>query len=426
MAHIYNSQLDAFSLYHKVAEEKEEETRLTLSSLTPALPALGEALSGATGTALSNLLVYPLDLVITRLQVQNRQAQNNQHNESTSGSKRKQSPDNASLISTSRQIYTHEGGLRAFYSGVTADTLKSITDSFLFFLAYTFFRRTRQRQRRGALSIAEELGVGMLAGAFARFWTTPIQNVVVRMQCAALRRTKQSPNITPDLEKGKQKAEDISDVSQTSQPTPPHPNKPTAPSVSQTTREIYQQSGLPGFWAGYSASLILTLNPAITFLLHSLFSRTLLRLQRLKHRSSNSSAPVGPQLTFLVAALSKAIASIATYPLALAKARAQAGSEGHEERSRKYVSPYASYEGWHERSHGSKGPAVEMLVPAVLRTVVRIAETEGLGALYAGLGGEVVKGFLGHGGTMVLKQRVHISVLWLWGLLARKMKSRSG
>ncbi|KAL9086308.1 MAG: hypothetical protein Q9165_007223 [Trypethelium subeluteriae] len=442
MAHIYNSQLDAFALYHKVREEEEEsaaESQSTLSSLTPALPALGEALSGATGTALSHLLIYPLDLVITRLQVQQRQRQQQQttteNGRPINAGKRQYY---ANIFDAFRRIYEDEGGIGAFYTGVVEDTAKSIADSFLFFLAYTLIRRTRQRQRKGALPIVDELLVGMAAGAFSKLLTTPVQNIVTRKQTAAL---ETQDSLSP--------TENQSNENPEAQPAKPivssHPPHHSTPSTTAIAQRIRAEKGILGFWSGYSASLLLTLNPSLTFLLHSLLSRLLLRTRRHAPTSTsttNKNPALSPRLTFLVAALSKAIASTCTYPIGLAKARAQAGGvaaaaattmavgQPGEKQAPRFQAPYASYEGWHERSEYRRGagagagaglrvPVPAVLVPRVLRTVVRIARVEGVAAVYAGLGGEVVKGFLGHGLTMLLKQRVHVGVVALWGLVVR-------
>ncbi|KAF2232171.1 mitochondrial carrier [Viridothelium virens] len=437
MAHIYNSQLDAFCLYHKVREEEEEttESQSTLSSLTPALPALGEALSGATGTALSHLLIYPLDLVITRLQVQQRQHQQQKtpsENSPTSNAQDRQYY--ANILDAFRRIYEDEGGISAFYTGVVEDTAKSIADSFLFFLAYTFIRRTRQRQRKGALPIVDELLVGMAAGAFAKLLTTPVQNIVTRKQTAAL-------ETQPDIPPTKKQADETAEAQTTKPVLSPssHPTHQSTPSTTHIAHRIHAEKGLLGFWSGYSASLILTLNPALTFLLHSLLSRLLLRTRRRAPgpgpaTNNNKSPALSPRLTFLVAALSKAVASTCTYPIGLAKARAQARGaataaerrKAKEKEARRFLAPFASYEGWHERteyrSGGRTGLRVpRVLVPRVLQTVVGIARVEGVGAVYSGLGGEVLKGFLGHGLTMLLKQRVHVSVVALWGLVVRML-----
>lgn len=85
------------------------------------------------------------------------------------------------------KIYEDEGGLSALFSGCAQDVGKSVADSFLFFLAYNFVRDSRLKARgTKRLPMYEELGSGMVAGAFSRLFTTPISNVVTRKQTAAM------------------------------------------------------------------------------------------------------------------------------------------------------------------------------------------------------------------------------------------------
>lgn len=67
-----------------------------------------------------------------------------------------------------------------------------MVDSFLFFLAYNFTRNSRLKKYSGAdgraakkLPVIEELAVGMVSGAFSKFFTTPVQQIVTRKQTAA-------------------------------------------------------------------------------------------------------------------------------------------------------------------------------------------------------------------------------------------------
>ncbi|KAH0122641.1 hypothetical protein KCU67_g17947, partial [Aureobasidium melanogenum] len=162
-----------------------------------------------------------------------------------------------SLADAAQKIYTHEGGLQAFWNGCAADTAKSIIDSFLFFLAYTAFRQ-RQQKKLGtkSLPVFNELGVGIAAGALSKFVTTPIQQIVTRKQTAALIAARDKTSTVP-------------------------PGMASKLSVKDIFLQIRSERGLGGFWAGYSASLILTLNPALTFLLQNLLKRTVLpRSQR--------------------------------------------------------------------------------------------------------------------------------------------------
>ncbi|KAL9029255.1 MAG: hypothetical protein Q9196_002476 [Gyalolechia fulgens] len=360
MANIYDSQLDSFDLYHPVQETHEHHTVVG----GPALPALGHAIAGSTGAAISNIIAYPLALIVTRLQIQQ--------------SLRKETPSSVdggyrSIHDAAKKIYEHEGGLAGFYIGISWDTAKTLADSFLFFLAYNFLRQTRLRARGGSvnhLPVTEELGVGFLAGAFSKLLTIPVANVVTRQQAASLFAVNE-------------------------------PQRPREISVRAIANRIKSDKGYSGFWSGYSASLVLTLNPSITFLLHETFKRLLLPRQK---RSDSA-----PQVTFLIAAISKAVASTITYPFSLAKSRAQASSKSAHQKD-------TEDRGISEKV-GSSSVAEKTRARApsnVFSAILHIAATEGLGALYDGLGGEVLKGFFSHGFTMIIKQTLHRIIIRLY------------
>jgi len=189
MTYMYDPDLDAFELWHK----QQEEERKTSILGGPALPALGHAISGSLGSAISNVITYPLSLVITRLQVQS-QFKNQEDGNSDA--------DYKSIADAIQKIYAEEGGISAFYAGCPQDTAKSMADSFLFFLAYNLLRKGRLSTRSGnkRLPVHEEIGVGMLAGAFSRLLTTPIQQIVTRKQTAAMVSARSlGSSISPNL-----------------------------------------------------------------------------------------------------------------------------------------------------------------------------------------------------------------------------------
>ncbi|KAL9603511.1 MAG: hypothetical protein Q9179_002181 [Wetmoreana sp. 5 TL-2023] len=361
---------DAFDLYHQVHEVEGPKKFLG----GPALPALGHATAGSTGAAISNLVTYPLALIVTRLQIQR--------------SLRDDSPGHAedgyrSLQDAVTKIYKREGGLVGFYVGVIPDTVKTVADAFLFFLAYNYLRHARLRARAGAsklLPIADELSVGFVAGAFAKFFTTPIANVVTRQQVASILSKSQPPG-----------SKDFS--------------------IQATASRIRSQKGLQGFWSGYSASLVLTLNPSLTFFLFE----TLKRLLIPRHKRSNPP----PQATFLIAAISKAIASTITYPFSLAKSRAQTSSKSVNEKDTEEKDTARKV----QRDTTSTTESTRAKAPSnVFSTILQVSRAEGLSALYEGLGGEVLKGFFSHGLTMILKQAVHRLIIQLYYLSLRLRK----
>ena len=386
----YGSE-DAFSLYHIIQEEAGKSPN---AGIGPALPALGHALAGSVATASAKLLVYPLELCITRLQVQ-RQLRGKGEAESAAKDADK---EYSSLLDAMKKIYKTEGGLKAFYTGCAPDVGKGIIDSFMFFLFYNVLRQLEQKRGKTAhLSVAKELGVGVVAGSISKFFTTPIQNIVTRQQTAAL----------------------VSARDPTSSSTPGESDKL---SVKDIALQIREERGIAGFWAGYSESVILTINPAMTFAVDNLITKLLPESKRVNP---------SPQLRFIIAAVSKSIATTLTYPAMLAKSRAQVSSstaseeaEGEEtggapEVLEKSTTLNATPERRNVKEQLKKGMYLLQAQYAMILALRKIYRNEGLSGLYSGLEGEVLKGFLQHGLTMMVKDRVHVGVIQTYYLLLK-------
>lgn len=341
----------------------------TASTHSTTLPALGHAIAGSTGTAISNLATYPLDLIITRLQTQrlSGRPKEGQYTDPTLD-------HYDGILDAAQKIYDRDG-IAGFFTGVGPDTAKSVADSFLFFLFYNYMRTNRVTRRKaeghgGALPAWDELSIGMAAGGLSKLFTTPLSNITTRAQTTSRHQ-----------------------------------------SMSQIASQIQKEKGLIGFWSGYSASLILTLNPALTFTFYEV-------LKRLLPKSTRDDP--GARVTFLIAALSKAMASSITYPFSLAKARAQASSEPPIRRTHEQMKEDAKSEYNTARQSTTAARQVgrkevhRAADSTVFSSIMRIAQEEGIAALYVGLGGEVLKGFFSHGITMLVKEQVHGWVIRLY------------
>ncbi|EXJ91309.1 hypothetical protein A1O1_04419 [Capronia coronata CBS 617.96] len=347
MANVYNSQLDAFEIYHQVQEENDRSRAPT--GKAPLLEALGHAVAGSAGAAISSAALYPIDLIITRLQIQ-RQLRKDQSQPAADEYK--------SFADAVEKIYNNEGGVAGLYTGLLQATGKTIADSFIFFLTYSFLRDRRLAVRGNAKSLPtiEELGVGFVAGSLTKLATAPIANIVTRKQAAALLAAR-------DPDRGPFQV----------------------PSAQQIARDIYDEKGLAGFWSGYSASLVLTLNPSITFCLFETLKKVFLP----HHRRAHPPASV----TFFLSAFSKACASSVTYPFSLAKTRLQAGTKREESDEQKVTGADIESERTRKAARAT-----------IFSTVMTIAQTEGAGALYEGLYVEILRSFFSHGITMLVKQ----------------------
>jgi hypothetical protein len=230
----------------------------------------------------------------------------------------------------------------------------------------------------------DELGVGALAGTCSKFFTTPIANIVTRKQTAAM----------------------VSARAKT---------KSAEPSVSDIASAIRSEKGIQGFWSGYSASLILTLNPSITFFLYEFFKRSFLPASRREDP--------GARITFLMAAVSKAIASTITYPFSLAKARAQSSSSppvnpDSVDQVEDKVEHMKTRADARDAGKNAKNLAKRS---TVFTTILEIYRRDGPAALYEGVFGEILKGFFSHGITMIVKEAIHKLIIQTYYILLKAL-----
>lgn len=249
--------------------------------------------------------------------------------------------------------------------------------------------------------------MGAAAGACARLFTTPISNVVTRKQTASL--------ITDEGDAGG--GADATVLAG------------RGLSFAEILHVIRAEKGLLGLWAGYSATLVLTLNPSITFYLQHALKKAL--VDRGREGESNGA-------TFLVAALSKAVATTVTYPFQIAKARVQVSAPESprpevEEEKEKEVSTESKEEDMLvvEQNVGKKESKAQALAARLHRlaeetifgTVLHIGRTEGVPALYDGISGELLKAFFNHGTTMVSKEIVHKLIVQLYFFVLARIRS---
>ncbi|KAI0123847.1 mitochondrial carrier domain-containing protein [Xylariales sp. AK1849] len=356
--------------------------------------ALHHAFSGSAGTLISTCATYPLSLVVTRLQVQHQLARSGRLAEADEYAG---IADALSRILWDGDASAGSAGslnIGALYTGLASDAAKSVLDSFLFFLFYEWFRSKRTHARGGKASggvgVLEELVIGVAAGACSRAFTTPIANVVTRKQTATL----------VDGEASSEQS-----------------------SVKAIARSIMKEKGAKGFWSGYSASLVLTLNPSITFFLQEFLEKRLL--------GDESWDDPGPRSTFLLAAVSKAVASTITYPFQTAKARLQAGvpvesdSETEKEKNGDLIevseddsAAERNVDQEVDEKLNTTRAVHKFAQQSIFGTVAQIVRKEGVGSLYDGIQGELLKGFFSHGTTMLAKDVIHKLLFKLYLVVA--------
>lgn len=179
-------------------------------------------------------------------------------------------------------------------------------------------------------STAVELLIGAAAGAVAQIFTIPVAVVTTRQQTA---------------------------------------DKNDRKGLLATAREVVEgPDGVTGLWRGLKASLVLVVNPAITYGAY----------ERLKNIIYPGKVNLKPHEAFLLGAMSKSLATIATQPLIVAKVGLQ--SKPPPVRNGK---PFKSF-----------GEVMKFII-----------EREGPLGLFKGIGPQILKGLLVQGILMMTKER---------------------
>ncbi|KAJ1945652.1 hypothetical protein EC988_005711 [Linderina pennispora] len=225
------------------------------------LPPVGHAIAGAGSSALALFLIYPLDTIKTRMQVQT----------STQSYK--------SPIDAVKQILQREG-LSGLYAGLVTNLVNQVINGFVYFYAYSVVRgialKALAKSGGKTLSTVAELSIGALAGMVNQLITLPIGVVATRQQTA---------------------------------------HHTERQHWTDTVREIIRTEGVQGLWAGFRPAMLLCSNPAITY---GVFERVkgMLTKDRADQFLSSGEA-------FWVGALAKTLATVVTYPYIMAKVRLQ-------------------------------------------------------------------------------------------------------
>ncbi|RAK71628.1 putative peroxisomal carrier protein [Aspergillus fijiensis CBS 313.89] len=309
----------------------------------PALSPWGSAVAGATGAVLANAMVYPLDLVKTKLQVQVKQADE---------TKKESSDETVHYKSTLDAInkIVEKEGVEGLYSGITGALIGVASTNFAYFYWYTIVRSLYMASNKVPKppGTAIELSLGAVAGAVAQIFTIPVSVITTRQQ-------------TQD--------------------------KSERRGLIETGREIVDsEDGWTGLWRGLKASLILVVNPAITYGAY----------QRLKDVLFPGKASLKPWEAFLLGALSKSLATLATQPLIVAKVGLQSrpppGREGK---------PFKTFS-------------------EVMRYIIK---NEGALSLFKGIGPQITKGLLVQGLLMMTKERVELIFVLLFAYI-RKLRAQ--
>ncbi|CZT02039.1 probable peroxisomal adenine nucleotide transporter 1 [Rhynchosporium agropyri] len=297
------------------------------------IPPWGLAVAGATAAVIANAMVYPLDIVKTRLQVQEKR----KPTDAISAS------DEAHYTSTwdaiSKIIETD--GLLGLYNGINGALIGVASTNFAYFYWYSVVRTLYLAQQKVPTppGTIVELSLGAAAGAVAQVFTIPVAVVTTRQQTQSKAERKGMVDTATDV--------------------------------------INSEDGWTGLWRGLKASLVLVVNPAITYGAY----------QRLREVMFPGKLNLRPGEAFLLGAMSKTLATIATQPLIVAKVGLQ-----------------------------SKPPPSRLGKPfkSFIEVMQFIIKNEGPLGLFKGIAPQITKGLIVQGLLMMTKERMELLFIVLF------------
>lgn len=251
------------------------------------MASLEAAFTGAVASSVANVVVYPLDLAKTLLQTQLKQSA-----EEFEPIEEKEKYDNT--LDCILKVYKKRG-LSGLYQGMSTSVLANFIQSFCYFFWYTLVRKyyfrlklTRAKFKGNVrFSTIEELLLGMVAAATSQLFTNPISVISTRQQ-------------TID-------------------------SKGEGASTSAIVKQILKENNgdIRGLWRGLKVSLVLTINPSITYASYQELKRLMFSIDDFSVTGQELSA----RQNFSLGVLSKMISTVITQPLIISKVSLQrAGS----------------------------------------------------------------------------------------------------
>ena len=204
-----------------------------------------------------------------------------------------------------------------------ADTAPPSRAEYAYFFFYSFIRtaytkRLASKLPKGSklppLSTAAELALGAVAGALSQIFTIPVSVIATRQQIGKpLRRSSEPLSLVSgkdgDYEGSECEAEVrprlLDEESQEHRGEKKNANADDNSFVS-VAREIIREDGVTGLWRGLKPSMVLTVNPAITYGMYERL-KSILLLARIK---AGASEKMTPWMSFVLGAFSKTLATI--------------------------------------------------------------------------------------------------------------------
>lgn len=222
----------------------------------------------------------------------------------------------------------------------------------------------RRNSARGSqdVQVFESLLTASLAGMGNVLLTNPIWMIATRMQ---------SYENLAKQDKFKNKLASIDDEAGGGSEPSSSPPKPLA-----VAKMVYNEYGISGFWNGVTASLVMVINPTIQYAMYEWLMSLNKKMKKGK-RKLHTFRPSTFEI-FILSALSKAGATVMTYPLMTVKTRMMA----------------------------ARKTDAHLQYTSVWNAIAQIAKKEGFGGYYKGIKTKITQSILAASLLLVCKEKI--------------------
>lgn len=225
-----------------------------------------------------------------------------------------------STFAVIKQIIRDEG-IASLYRGI-GPTLESLCISnFVYFYTFHSLKAVFSPAGEKNASAIKDLLLASIAGAINVLTTTPFWVVNTRLKMKGIGKE----NSAPDYD-----------------------------NLIQGLMTVAKKEGVRGLWSGTIPSLILVSNPAIQFMMYEMIKRNIQKV-------SKSPNDLSSFTVFMMGAISKAIATVVTYPLQLVQTR---------------------------QRHSAKTATKELSMAEIIQVIIR---TQGVYGLFRGLEAKILQ-----------------------------------
>lgn len=202
-----------------------------------------------------------------------------------------------------------------------ADTRPRAEYAYFFFYSFirtAYTKRLASRLPKGSkvppLSTAAELALGAVAGALSQIFTIPVSVIATRQQIGKSLRQTSKPSLIANDKDGESEGAECrievepgsTDEEAQEQRARKEESETDDNSFVTVAREIIREDGITGLWRGLKPSMVLTVNPAITYGMYERLKGILL----LARAKTGADEKMTPWMSFVLGAFSKTLATI--------------------------------------------------------------------------------------------------------------------